>query len=174
MNKKISGIVEYISYLLKKYSELQQTQMKHSFRVASIKKSAKGTKVIFQVIGKSTYMESTPAEILANDAFIEKFSKKDVQAITYAHAHMTNIKRKELLSPDLKLTQQEFNHEAGKIELTFEDKEGNLITKSADEIVTDKQTIDKLTRQDAINVSYIAGYEHSQNNLPSKSQEMDK
>ena len=60
--------------------------MQNKFRVASIKKSSTGTKIIFQVIGKSTFMECTPNEILSNDAFLECFSKKDIQKITTLQA----------------------------------------------------------------------------------------
>ncbi len=163
MNMKISGIIEYISYLVKKYGEIQQVQMKNTFRVASIKKTANATKIIFQVIGKSTFMECTSAEILSNDAFIERFSKKDIQTITYAHAQDENLKKNQNASPDLKLIQQEFNLQAGKIQFTLKDKEGNTTSKTAAEIVTDKKIIKKLDQQDALNIGYIAGYEHSQN-----------
>jgi hypothetical protein len=79
MNMKISAIIDYMSFLFKKYGEIQHIQMKNTFRIANIKNTNNGTKVIFQVIGKSTFLECTPAEILSNEAFIEGFSKKDVQ-----------------------------------------------------------------------------------------------
>lgn len=160
---KISGIIDYITYLAKKYGEIQQTQMKNTFRVASIKSTATGTKVIFQVIGKSTFMECTPAEILSNDAFIERFSKKDVQKITYAQARDENLKNTMPSSPDLKLVSQEFNMNEGKTSFMLRDKDGNTSLKTAAEIALDKKLVKKLSQQEALNIGYVAGYEHSQN-----------
>ena len=95
MNMKLSSIVEYLTFLLKKYGEIQQIQMKNTFRVASIKNTSDDIKIIFQVIGKSTFMECSSAEILSNDSFLERFSKKDIQKITYAHAQQENKKISE-------------------------------------------------------------------------------
>jgi hypothetical protein len=163
MNMKITAIIDYISYLVKKYGEIQQVQMKNTFRVASIKRTPAGTKIIFQVIGKSTFMECMPAEILSNDAFIERFSHKDVQKITYAHAQEESLKQNQGPSPDLKLIQQEFNMQAGRTQFVLRDKDGNTSSKTAEEIVKDKKIVKNLTQQDAMNIGYIAGYEHSQN-----------
>jgi hypothetical protein len=107
-------------------------------------------------------MESTPAEILSNDSFIERFSKKDIQKITYLHAQDENLKNNQNKIFDLKLIQQEFDQKMGKTQLTLRDKEGNTSIKTADEIVVDKKIATKLNQLDALNIGYIAGYEHSQ------------
>jgi len=160
---KISHMINYISALVKKYGEIQQIQMQNTFRIASIKSTTSETKVIFQVIGKATFMECTPAEILSNDAFIERFSKKDVQKITYAHARDESLKVNNQASPDLKLVRQEFNMTAGTTNFILRDKDGNTSLKTAKEIVLDKIIIKKLDQQEALNIGYVAGYEHSQN-----------
>jgi hypothetical protein len=162
MNAKISAIIDYISLLVKKYSEHQLKQMNNTFRVASIKNTANGNKIIFQVIGKSTFMECTPAEILSSDSFAERFSKKDIKKITYAHAQDENLKNNQNLLPDIRLIQQEFNLTEGKTQLTLRDKEGHTSLKTAAEVAADKKIIKKLTQQDALNIGYIAGFEHSQ------------
>ena len=162
MNMKFSSIIEYLTFLIKKYGEIQQTQMKNTFRVASIKHSANGTYIIFQVIGKSTFMECSPAEILSNDSFLERFSKKDIQKITYAYAQKENSKTKNPIN-NLKLVRQEFNALDRKTKIALEDKNGKTTFKTAAEITLDKKIVDNLTQQDAINIGYIAGYEHSQN-----------
>ena len=159
---KIAVVIDYISYLIKKYGEIQQLQMKNTFRVASIKHTPTGNKIIFQVIGKSTFMECTPAEILSNDAFIERFSKKDVQKITYVYAQEENLKH-NLPSPDLKLVEQEFNIHAGRTKFVLKDQDGRISSKTAIEIVKDKKIVKKLTQHDAMNIGFIAGYEHFQN-----------
>lgn len=158
MNMKISTIIDYISYLLKKYGEIQQAQTKNIYRVASIKKSTNGTKIIIQVIGKSTFMEFSPAEILSNDAFVEQFSRKDIQKISYVYAQ-DNLEEKE---PDLTLIQQKFDIHGGKISFILKDQNGNTSAKTASEIVKDKTIVKNLSKQDAVNIGYIAGYEHSQ------------
>jgi hypothetical protein len=160
MNMKLSSIVEYISYLVKKYGEIQHMQMQNTYRVASIKNSASGSKIIFQVIGKSTFMECTPSEILSNDAFAERFSKKDIQKITLLYAQEEN--RKQQPNPDLKLIRQEYNINDGKAKFILRDKKGNTTIKTAAEISLDKKIINHLTKQDAMNIGYTAGYEHSQ------------
>lgn len=167
MTMKISALIEYISYLVKKYGEIQQAQMKDTFRVASLKNSTNGTKIIFQVIGKSTFMECTPYEILSNDAFIERFSKKDIQKIIYAQTQDEARKNAQNSAPDFKLIQQEFNMHVGKTRFVLKDKNGKTTLKTASEIATDKSIVKSLTQQDALNIGYIAGYEHSQNNFNS-------
>lgn len=160
MNIKLSSLVEYITYLLKKYGEIQKVQMKNTFRVASIKNSAHGVRIIFQVIGKSTFMECSPAEILSNNSFLERFSKKDIQKITYAYAQQENKKQS---NNNMKLIRQEFSANEGKIRFTLKDKEGNTTFKTAKEISLDKKIINHLSQHDAMNIGYVAGYEHSQN-----------
>jgi hypothetical protein len=164
MNMKLSSIVEYVSFLIKKYGEIQQTQMKNTFRLASIKKSAGETRVIFQVIGKSTFMECSLYEILSNDAFIEGFSKKDIQKLTYAQAREEHLKEKITTNNNLKLVEQKFSIQEGKIKFALRDNEGQTTFKTATEISTDKKLISNLTQQDALNIGYIAGYENSQKN----------
>lgn len=160
---KLSSLIDYISFLLKKYGELQKNQMKNTFRVASIKKSAGDTKIIFQVIGKSTFMECSPSEILSNDAFIERFSHRDVQKITLAYVQEETLKNNQDPHPNLQLIRQEFNLNDGRTTFLLRDKEGNSTLKTASEISKDKKIIKDLTQQDALNIGYIAGYEHSQN-----------
>lgn len=158
MKMKISTIIDYVSYLVKKYGEIQQIQMKNKFRVATIKKNKDGIKIIFQVIGKSTFVESTPSQILTNDAFLECFSKKDIQKITYLHAQ----NEKNTSEAKLKLIRQEFNLRDGKTNFVLKDNKGNVSIKTAVEIFINKKIAKELSQQEAMNISYIAGYEHSQ------------
>ena len=162
MNRKLSSIVEYISYLVKKYGEIQHIQMQNTYRVVSMKHASNGTKIIVQIIGKSTFMEYSASDILSNDAFADRFSKKDIQKITLAHAQ--DVHRKQQEQADLKIVRQEFNINDGKAKFILQDNKGNTTAKTAAEISLDKKLVNYLTKQDAINIGYIAGYEHSQNN----------
>jgi len=108
-------------------------------------------------------MEYRASDILSNDAFADQFSKKDIQKITLAYAQDENRKQKG--RSDLKIVSQEFNINEGKAKFILQDKEGNITTKTAAEISLDKKIVNDLTKQDAINIGYVAGYEHSQNDL---------
>jgi hypothetical protein len=162
---KISSIVDYLALLLKKYNEIQQIQMTNTFRVSSIKYTTDGgVKIIFQVIGKSTFMDCSLDEILSNDVFLEQFSKKDIQMITYAHAQLESIKKQQTTDHRLKLVRQEFNICDEQIQFTLKDQKGCATVKTAAEIYLDKALINHhLAQKDAVNIAYVAGFEHGQN-----------
>lgn len=160
MGIKFFSIYEYIAYVFKKCGELQSIQ--NTFRVAAVKQTATEAKIIFQIIGKATFMECSPAEILSNEAFMERFSRKDIQKIIYAQVQYENKTLQK--EHELKLAQQEFNIESNKTKFFLKDTSGSITSKTAAEIALDKSIINKLSQQDAINIGYIAGYEYSQNN----------
>lgn len=161
---RLSTFMDSISSFVKKLSETQQLQSKNTFRVAGINSTAEDVKIIIQVIGKSTFMKCTPEEILSNDAFIEQFSKKDIQKIAHSYTQNENIKLKKKTATNLKLVSQEFNIFDRKTNFTLEDSKGNTTRKSAKEITLDKKIIKQLNQEDALNIGYIAGHEHSQDN----------
>lgn len=163
MNMKISSLVDYVSHLLKKYGEIQQGQMKNTFRVASIKSTATGCRIVFQVIGKSTFMECSPNEILSNDAFLERFSKKDIQQITYAYLNNEKEHIRKTPANKTQVVEQTFDRDEGQMKITLQTSNGTTSQKTASEIALDKKLIGSLTQQDALKIGYIAGYEHSQN-----------
>jgi len=158
MHKNILTIIEYISYLFKNYTAVQQVQLQNRCSISSIQQTKNGTKIIFQIIGKSIFMESSPQEILSNNDFTECFSKKDIQKIIYAQI---NDQNENQFNQNLKLIYQEFNAEDGKTKFVLKDKKENITLKTASEIILDKKIVKKLTQEDAINIGYIAGYEHS-------------
>jgi hypothetical protein len=102
MSFKISSVFEYTSWVIKKYSELQQAQEKNIYRVIEVKQSATGQHtLIVQVIGKSAVIECSPEEIVINDRLLEGFSQKDVRAITY-------LACEKIKKPKYKIVMQEF------------------------------------------------------------------
>jgi hypothetical protein len=112
------------------------------------------------VIGKSVVFESTPKEIVMDDRLFEGFSKKDIKAITYL-AFKPDVK------PSYKIVVQRFceklNRVLFKLKLSGENDK-KAVEKTAGQILLDKSLIDGLSNDDIKNVSYMAGYEHSQNN----------
>ena len=166
MNKKFSSLVEYISLILRKYNDIQQSQMNNTFRVASVKNSGKAIKIIFQVIGKATFMECAPKDILSNDAFLEQFSKKDIQAITLAYAEDQNLKNPRQIENRLKILKHDFNANNGKTRFVLVDEDGKRITKSSAEIYLDKEAINNLSQLEAAKIGFVAGHEHAQLDTP--------
>ena len=158
MNFKISSIFGYTSWLLKKYNELQQIQEKNIYRIIEIKQSAKEQyKLIVQVIGKSSIIECLPNEIVADDRLLEGFSQKDVRTITY-------LACEKIKKPKYKIVSQDFCEKFNGMVFKLKEPENEvLLTKTANQIVIDKYLINNLSKEDINSISYIAGYEYSQN-----------
>jgi len=157
MRFKISSIVEYTALLLKKYNELQQTQENNIYRIVEIKQSLSGRyRIIIQVIGKSSIIECSPEEIVAVDWLLEGFSKKDIRTITYFACE-------QIKKPNYKIMMQEFCEKLNRMIFKLKEAESDaLVIKTANQIVMDKELINKLSKEDINSISYIAGYECSQ------------
>jgi len=161
MRLKILPIFEYTTQLLKKYKQLHQLQDRNIYRLIEIKQLASQYKLIIQIVGKSSIIESSPQEIVATDRLLEGFSKTDVRTITYLACNP--IKKQKY-----KIIMQEFCDKFNR--MTFKLKETTsetLLIKTANQIVMDKNIINNLSREDINSISYIAGYECSQNEKPS-------
>lgn len=148
--------MDYISLLIRKYAEIQSIEMSNTFRIVNIRTVNNETKIIFQIIGKAMFLESTPTEIIANDDFLEKFSKKDIKKISFLYAQNENK-----INPGLKILRQEYNVSNEKIQFILRDNDGNTSKKTASQIFLDKTTIAKLSPEQASNIGFAAGYEHS-------------
>lgn len=154
---KISSAFEQIAWFLKRYNEQQQIQQ-NIYRVVEVKQSSLDKyKLVIQVIGKSTVVECTPQEIVANDRMLEGFSKKDIRTITYFACNQNK-------KPKYKIITQELCSKANKILFKLRSNENNeIIIKTANQILTDKNLIHGLSHDDIQSVSYVTGYEHSLN-----------
>lgn len=158
--KTISSVVGYTTLLLKKYNELTKIQNSNIYRIIEIKHLPAGKyKLITQIIGKSVVIECTPEEILANDRLLEGFSKKDIRTITYLACD-------QMKQPKYKIIVQEFCEKFNKIMFKIKETEsGDLLVKTASQIVMDKNIINSLSQDDVNSISYTAGYESSQNQM---------
>lgn len=152
---KFSSVLEYTASLLKRYNDLQK-KINTIYRIVDVKKNTSGSASLqVQVIGRSTFIECSPQEILADDNLLEGFSKKDIRTITY-YACQPSTK------PKFKLLAQEFLED--KLVFKLKNLDSNeVIIKSAGDILLDKNIIDSLSKEDARSISFAAGYEHSQN-----------
>jgi len=88
-------------------------------------------------------MEISPKEILADNSFLESFSKKDIQKIILAATENQEFKS-PFLNSHFKLLRQEFNIEDNKTTFILEDIKGNKILKTANEIALDRKIIKNL------------------------------
>lgn len=151
--KKIVSIFEYTAFFLKKYSDQHQFQQ-DIYRIVEIKQSPLGQyKFVVQIIGKSTVIECTPHELVANDQMLEGFSKKDIRVIIYFACEQ----RKK---PRYKIIMQEFCDSFNKILFKLKKRDSNeIIFKTAAQISLDKNIINNLSQEDLCSISYTAGYE---------------
>jgi len=154
--QKISLLLGYLMWFLKKYSDPQIQQ--NIYRIVEIKKIFSGEyKLVIQIIGKSTVIECTPQEIVLNDEMLVGFSKKDIRDITYFAC-------KAERNPKNKIVIQEFCEKLNK--MLFKLKPINndeVIVKTANQISLDKKLINSLSVEDVQSISYMAGYEHALN-----------
>lgn len=156
--RKISSIFEYSVSLLKKYNELLQIQEKNIYRIVAVKPSSLGQyKIIIQIIGKSSVIECSPQEIVSVDWLLEGFSKKDIRTIAY---YAWELKTQ----PKYKIIAQAFCEKSGKMLFKLQTLENEkYIVKTANQIITDRSLINDLSKEDINSISYMAGYECSNN-----------
>ena len=152
---KILLAFQYTGYLLKKFIEQQHEQQRNIYRIAEVSKKSNQYKVVVQIIGKSTVVECTPQEIVADDRMLEGFSKKDIRAITYLACEQVRL-------PKYKVVMQDFCDGLNKILFKLKKTESNeIISKTAGQISLDNDLIHNLSHEDLRCVSYTAGYEQS-------------
>ena len=149
---KISLMFEHFSRLLSAQQQIQQ----NIFRIVEMRQSScSRNTLIVQIIGKSTIVECTPEEIVANDKMLEGFSKKDIRSITY-------LACKKNEKPKYKIIMQEFSDVFNKVLFKVKNVDSDeVILKSASQISLDKNLLNSLSQEDACSISYVAGYEHS-------------
>lgn len=155
MSFKLLSVFENVALLLKKYNEQTQNQHNNIYRILEVKRcpSTGHSKLIVQVVGKSSIFEATPQEIVAVDNLLEGFSKKDVRAITY-------LACEQLKKPKYKIVIQEFCETYNKMKFKLK-RNNEEVVKTASQIIKDKKLINDLNKEDVSSISYIAGYEHS-------------
>jgi hypothetical protein len=155
---KNSIFSQYAAWLLKNYSEYRKLHT-DIYRIAEIKQTKTDEKIIVvQVIGKSVVLECTPQEIVMDDRLLEGFSKKDIKTISY-------FAFKQAVTPKYRIIVQRFCEKLNRVFFKLKVNGKNdlsHIEKTAGQIMLDTTLINGLSNEDLKNVSYIAGFEHSQ------------
>lgn len=110
-------------------------------------------KVMIQVVNRNLTFQASPEEILANDALVDQFSPRDIRALTYLGYLGIN-------SPQYKILAKTLSINNDKIIFTLKKKgDKNILTKTANEILNEKNIISNLNSNDAQIIGYTVATE---------------
>jgi hypothetical protein len=155
MNKQILSITEYVSWLLKEYQKIKNSHSEMAiYKLIEVKENKNdGVVLVVQLNGTATIFQTTPEEVLADDALTEKFSSKDIRSITYhACQHMAK--------PKSRIALKRFCQKLNKI--VFGIKHFNkeqIEEKTAKDISLDKNLINNLSSEDAHLIGFMTANE---------------
>lgn len=151
-SKKFS---DYIKWMIEAYAEIRAEQSGHvTHRVVDYAKNEKGEyEVSVQLIGKSLVFKASPKEIMADDAMLESFSKKDIRLLTY-------LACEDIKEPTHEVLGQKFIRNMNKFFFKLKHgKTGEEMEKSAEEISADPKLIKQLKPEDAHKIGYVTANE---------------
>lgn len=155
MGSNSISLSRYIAWLSKKYNELlQETQNTEFYRIVEIKNySYDNCKIRVHVVGTDKTIELSPKDIIADDALIEGFAKKDIRTISYYAC-------KEINKPTLKIVSHSFSDRLKKIIFFLKNAKTNeQIEDTASNISLNKEMIMQLSSEDAHRIGYLCGNE---------------
>ena len=149
--KLLQRVKEFFADIKK---DIQQEKFIPSYRVVEIRENELNEyTVVVQVINKSFYFYSKPEELLADDKIVDQFSPRDIRALTYlgylgVHGPKYTILAKKLAE--------------GSDRFVFALKrrgEKNIITKTAEQILNEKEIIKYMDPEDAKTIGYTVAAE---------------
>lgn len=152
---KFTTLILFLTQIIKKLTEQRQEQHREAYRIVDIKKCEKECKIIFQVIGKNVVVEMTPYEIVADDALLEKFSKKDIRTISFYASKDVNLPVYQISSQELDV---ETNNVLFKLRKNGTDE---VVEGLASQMISNIKMLNDLSVSDVCSISYAAGYEHA-------------
>lgn len=166
MKTKLNSLIDYLSFLIKKYHDLLQNQhqLHDAFRIIDIQHNkAEECIVSVQIIGKATVIKCSAQELVKNDTLLEGFSKKDIRTLTY-------FASQEIKKHKYHILVQEFSDKFDKIvfKLGIRGKQCT-IEKTADQITLDKSLLQELNPEDA----HLIGYTTATEQLLREKKEME-
>lgn len=118
----------------------------------------KEEKLIIQIAGKNAFMHVTPKQLMLDEGTLRGFSPLDIRTITYLACQIENApKEKKWLYRVI----AQFFSKNRKEEMFIIQTSSNTsqITKSAQEISSDPELINKFHPEDAHKIGYISGTE---------------
>lgn len=109
--------------------------------------------VVVQLVNKSSFFYAKPEELLADDKMVDLFSQRDIRALTYLGYLGINSPKYKILAKKLA---------AGTDKFVFAIKkkgDKNIITKTADQIINEKDIIASMHPEDAKTIGYTVATE---------------
>lgn len=146
-----------IKYFLKALADLNKKEnYVPAYRVCEILQDEEGDYIVqIQIINKSLAFKAKPEDILAKDSLVDQFSPRDIRTLTYLGYLGIN-------SPKYKILAKRLSENNDKVIFAMKKKgDSQIITKTADEIVKEKEILENLPAQDA----HVVGYTFASENL---------
>ncbi len=164
-NKKLSIIRIFKD--LRNYLKTINTKDSYTptYRVSEIIQNEEEQYIIkVQIIQKNIFFTAYPEEILAKDDLVDHFSPKDIRTLTY-------LGYLDINGPKYKILAQRLSEKDDKLFFALKKKgDRNIIIKSANEIINEKEIVAALRPHDA----QVIGYTLAQESLISeKSQKIN-
>jgi len=140
---------DYLSWLFKKYQELiSQIKDIPAYEIKDINFVNGTHTLLIQINGTGKIVPYLPQEIANDDAFLEKFSTKDIRTILY-------LNFEELKKPKYTIVGHKFS-EKTKVILCLRDREsGEIKNLTAKEISINKDVLKQCSPEDAHRVGYL-------------------
>ncbi len=160
----LMGIAKKISKFFKFLASLHQ---KHTYtpayRLAEINHTEMDEYIVtVQVIHKNSVFRAKPEEILANDHLVDKFSPRDIRALTYLGYLMIN-------NPKYKILAQRLSEKHDSVLFALRKRgDDKIIIKTADEIMRETDIINNLKAKDAQTIGYVVATENMANEEKAK------
>ncbi len=155
---KINPITNYIKWFVNQMYELQKVSPQNFiYKIAGKEKCKKSSeeKLVVQVVGKNVFIKLTPIELMNDEAMLKGFSPLDVRTITYLACH-TGKEKKSLYRIVAQFFSKTRNEEMFTIQA---ESDAMQIVKSAQELSSDPELINKFASQDAHRIGYVSGVE---------------
>lgn len=150
MIKNLQKIFKSIRYFYGKVNELGI--VRPTFKIASILEDKKGLYVIVvQIINSNATFNMKPEEILTNDYMVDRFSPRDIRAMTYLGYITKNLPQYQILA-------QKILENGSNTIIIKKTNSDNIITVSAKDIANNKEIISKMSPEDA----FLLGYSQAQ------------
>lgn len=153
MYKKISSIIEYVGWLIKKQIELQQNQ-EVNFKIIKVSQNnVKDDILQIQVCKKNAIFNCKPSEITSFESLLEGFSKNEMETIKYLANKKDNSSKTQIIS-------YRFCEKIKRFVMKIKKPDSPKINEFlATELSKNKQLIDSLSQQDAYRLGYISAME---------------
>lgn len=152
MLKKILSIIQYVRWLLEKRHEVNQHGA--MFRINEIKQNQVGEHVLLiQLVNQAITFICKPSLIVKDDSLLEGFSHHDVRAITF-------LATQEIYKPKYKIISQQFSDTFKRIIFKLRQRGcPHLLSKTADQISSEKTLLKQLDQEDAHRIGYVSAME---------------